>query len=60
MCGWVLEQDKGQKLLCIHCSFSKFGIFFCLFFFLLDKSTLGYLTKFTEKKKNTGTKFTEK
>lgn len=43
MCGWVLEQDKGQKLLCIHCSFSKFGIFFCLFFFLLGKSTLGYL-----------------
>lgn len=43
MCGWVLEQEKGQKLLCIHCGFSKFGIFLGLFFFLFDKSTLGYL-----------------
>jgi len=48
MCGWVLQKEKGQKLLCFHHSFSKFVIFVGFFFFHFDKSILGY-GKFTEK-----------
>lgn len=36
---WVLEKESGQKILCFHSNFSKFGIFLDLFSFPSDKST---------------------